>query len=56
MIEVRKKRNSLDPSHPIWRQGGTDYIAPTAMDVFNWWMEYDVLPGQIEFDDLEEYE
>lgn len=28
----------------------------TAIDVFNWWMEYDVLPGQMDFDDLEEYE
>lgn len=23
-------------------------------DVFNWWMEYDVLPGQLTFDDMEE--
>ena len=26
----------------------------TPEDVFNWWMEYDVLPGQLTFDDLEE--
>lgn len=25
----------------------------TAEDVFNWWMEYDVLPGQMTFDDYE---
>ena len=23
----------------------------TGQDVFNWWMEYDVLPGQMEFTD-----
>lgn len=23
-----------------------------GQDVFNWWMQYDVLPGQYEFDDL----
>ena len=27
-----------------------------ATDVFNWWMEYDILPGQISFDDYEEGE
>ena len=26
----------------------------TGEDVFNWWMEYDVLPGQLTFDDMEE--
>lgn len=26
----------------------------SSRDVFNWWMEYDVLPGQLTFDDLEE--
>ncbi len=26
----------------------------TPEDVFNWWMEYDVLPGQMEMDDLME--
>lgn len=26
----------------------------TAIDVYNWWLEYDVLAGQISFDDLEE--
>ena len=30
----------------------SDWI--TGEDVFNWWMEYDVLPGQVTFDDLEE--
>ena len=30
---------------------------PTAKDVFNWWMEYDVIPGQIDiFDLIEEAE
>lgn len=26
----------------------------TAEEVYNWWMEYDVLPGQMTFDDMEE--
>lgn len=26
----------------------------TGEDVFNWWMEYDTLPGQLTFDDMEE--
>lgn len=34
MLEERKRRNL--PTE--WQ---------TAQDVFNWWMEYDVLPGQI---------
>lgn len=25
-----------------------------SIDVFNWWMEFDILPNQISFDDLEE--
>lgn len=28
----------------------------TAKDVFNWWMGYDVLQGQMEFEEIEEYE
>ena len=23
----------------------------TPLDVFNWWMEYDILPGQMTFDE-----
>lgn len=26
----------------------------TAMDVYNWWMEYEIMPGQISFEDLED--
>ena len=33
------------------------YHEATARDVFNWWMEYDVLPGQMNwFEDFEEEE
>ena len=28
----------------------------TPMDVFNWWMEYDVLPGQDDLFEMEDYE
>ena len=45
MIEERKKRGKFNPNSAM---GGT------AQDVFNWWMEYDILPGQMDF--LEEEE
>ena len=35
MLEVREERGRDD----LWKSG---------MDVFNWWMEYDILPGQID--------
>lgn len=41
MLEERKRRNRP-----------TEWISP--VDVYNWWMEYDVLPGQITFDDYGE--
>lgn len=28
----------------------------TGLDVFNWWMEFDVLPGQMNFEDIEDEE
>lgn len=46
MLAERQKRGKLDGS---WRTG------TTAQDVFNWWMEYDILPGQMELD-LEDIE
>lgn len=55
MIERRKAWHMEDPSRPIWKQGDNEFEA-TALDVFNWWMEYDVLPNQISFDDLLENE
>lgn len=42
MLEERRRRGKLDGS---WRMG------TTAEDVFRWWMEYDVLPGQISTED-----
>ena len=39
MLEERNRREKLQGT---WRMG------TTAIDVFNWWMEYDVLPGQID--------
>lgn len=45
MLEERKRRGKLDGS---WRMG-------TGRDVFNWWMEYDTIPGQMDiFDFIEE--
>ena len=40
MLEERAARGKLDGS---WRAG------TTGEDVFRWWMQDDVLPGQIEF-------
>lgn len=48
MLEVRKAKNRP------FRAGGVTNPNYTAMDIFNWWMEYDVLPGQLTFDDMEE--
>lgn len=45
MLEERKKRGKMDGS---WRAG------TTGVDIFNWWMEYDILPGQIDlFEEME---
>lgn len=48
MLEVRKSLNK-----PFVANGTLIYDM-TAQDVFNWWMKYDVLPGQLTFDDMEE--
>jgi phosphoadenosine phosphosulfate reductase len=46
MLEERKRRGKLDGS---WR------MCDTGRDVFNWWMEYDILPGQIDwFEEMED--
>ena len=46
MIEERFRRGKMEGS---WRMG------TTGKDVFNWWMEYDTIPGQMDiFDYLEE--
>lgn len=38
-----------------FRKKGAFGADPTEKDVFNWWMEYDILPGQIDwFEDFEE--
>lgn len=43
MIAERKRRGKLAG---LWRMGDR------PIDVYNWWMEYDVLPGQMTFDDF----
>lgn len=46
MLEERKRRDKLDSE---WRMGNT------GRDVFNWWMEYETIPGQMDiFDFIEE--
>lgn len=45
MLKERKRKGKLDGT---WRMG------TGPLDVFNWWMEYDTLPGQIDL--LEEYD
>ena len=44
MLAERKRRGKLEGS---WRMGAT------GRDVFHWWMEDGVLPGQYTFDDME---
>lgn len=39
MLQERKERGLL---------GGSWSLGATSQDVFNWWMEYDTLPGQID--------
>ena len=41
MLKERARRGKIDGT---WRHA-------TGIDVFRWWMEYDVLPGQMEFGD-----
>lgn len=46
MLEERKRRGKMQGT---WRMG------TTARDVFNWWMEYDIIPGQFNlFEDWQE--
>lgn len=48
MLEERRRRGKVDGS---WRSG------TTGLDIFNWWMEYDILPGQMDlFEELEDYD
>jgi phosphoadenosine phosphosulfate reductase len=47
MLLERERRGKLEGS---WRMGGR------GIDVFNWWMEYDILPGQMDIFDLLEEE
>lgn len=48
MLKERERRGKLEGS---WRMGAA------GRDVFNWWMEYDILPGQLDwFEDFEELE
>ena len=46
MIERRKETHAKRPDKPIWRAKAQDVTNPTPQDIFNWWMEYDVLVGQ----------
>lgn len=43
MLKIRFEIGKIDAE---WRMG------TTPQDVFNWWMEYDILPGQISFDEI----
>ena len=43
MLMERERRGKLEGS---WRMVGR------GIDVFNWWMEYDILPGQMTIDDF----
>lgn len=45
MIQNRMDKGLIDGT---WRMG------TTPQDVFNWWMEYDILPGQMDLFEMEE--
>ena len=48
MLQARREKNK-----PLWN----NREVMTARDVYNWWMEYDILPGQMNwFEDFEEEE
>ena len=44
MMEERVARGKVDGT---WRAG------TTGRDIFHWWMEDGVLPGQVEFDEVD---
>lgn len=47
--------NAFDKMLTEMQKKQTNRTWQTAQDVFNWWMEYDILPGQIDlFDESEE--
>ena len=54
MLQLRAERHAQDPTRPLWRQGGTDCEQATAIDVFNWWMEYNIMEGQYSLFEEEE--
>ena len=56
MIERRKERYEKNKKYPVWKSRDNGQGDPTAKDVFNWWMEYDILPGQEMFEEFEEDE
>lgn len=45
MLEERRRRGKLDGS---WR------IGTTAADIFHWWMEDGIIPGQLSFEEYDE--
>lgn len=48
MLKERKRRGRL------WKMGGATIADATENDVFNWWMEYNILPAQMDLFDMEE--
>lgn len=47
MLDRRRERHEAHPERPVWKQNGVAVNDATPMDVYNWWMEYDILPGQV---------
>jgi phosphoadenosine phosphosulfate reductase len=49
LLEVRKEKNKPFRAHGIMNEN------MSAIDIYNWWLEYDILPGQYNlFEDYEE--
>ena len=53
MLDERRKRHEKNHKFQIWNRA-FDPENPTVREVFEWWMEYSILPGQMTFDDFEE--
>ena len=59
-LQVYEKPFSYAPAAVVeevrGKLAGSWRIGTTGKDVFHWWMEDGVLPGQMEFSDLADYE
>lgn len=48
MIEKRREKHKTNNEYPVWKRYESDCDEATAKDVWDWWLGYDILPGQID--------